>query len=117
MSEWFEEVGIEKVRRAHGHGLYGWLLAHARSRIVFRVYWALQPLRCRLGYHDWYSTAAGECSACVCGADESYPRVILWWSRDPIKRLLASRLMEAEYSRDVAWQAFSDVSGSDRVTA
>lgn len=109
--EWREAVGIERVRLSSGHGLWGFLLAHRRwlPDWLLRLYHVFQPLRCRLGYHDWYNTAAGACSACRCGADEPYPRTILWWSRDPQKRRLASELEETEYRLQVVSETLSDV--------
>lgn len=108
MSDWREEMGLERIRRASGHGLRGWLLARTRNRVLWRIYWAFQPIRCRLGFHDWYSVAAGECSACLCGASEPYPVIIVHRWRDREKRQLASIAGEAEYRAEVWYEAWQD---------
>ena len=74
-------------------------------RWVWRVYWALQPVRCRLGFHDWYHTAAGMCCACTCGASSPYRRQITVEYRwRPWLKSWVARVEDAEF-RAQFWQA------------
>lgn len=70
-------------------------------RWVGRVYWWFQPLRCRLGWHNWYDTAAGLCSACTCGKEEPYPVQLVHkyrWNKTAMR--LAARYEEERYRAD-----------------
>jgi len=76
---------------------------------VWRTYWAFQPLRCRLGWHNWYSVAAGLCSACRCGKEAAHSTDVMHKYRwDRHARELASRLSESEFRAQVMEDAWKD---------
>ena len=72
-------------------------------RYLWRLYCAAQPIRCLFGWHRWYSTAAGECSACAnCKASGNYPTDMMHEYRwRPWVRPLAAEVRELEMQLSV----------------
>ena len=106
---------LEPRKRGY-YGLYYrmivWDQEHDKHKIptwLWIVYWKLQPIRCILTFHNWYSEAAGLCAACRCGASEAYSTQLMHEYRwRPNTRKLVRALEEAEYSRDVGWESYHD---------
>jgi len=90
-----------------------WDDEHPKRRIprwVNRIFWALQPIRCRFGFHNWYSTAAGLCSACECGQSRPYPTGIMHAYRfDAEKQRLATEARDFEYRADIWYDAYLEL--------
>jgi hypothetical protein len=98
------EIARMSKRLSGYYGLRRLLIIRGVPDPVWRVYWALQPVRCLFGWHDWYSTAAGECSACLCGASGAWPTWIAHEYRwTPWLRKWVVRVEEAENAARV-WQ-------------
>lgn len=84
--------------------------AHPIPAWLWRAYWFFQPLRCRLNYHDWYGTAAGNCSACTCGASSWHSnRVMHVYRWRPWMRDLASTRDDAEHRARFWFHETTDV--------
>ena len=90
-------------RRTLGYyGLRRWLMIRGCPDWLWRVYWWFQPLRCLFTFHDWYSTAAGLCSACRCGASGAWPTWIAHeYHFKPWFRQWAVRVEEAQFGWDL----------------
>jgi hypothetical protein len=95
--------------RSGYYGLQRWMLIRGVPDRAWRLYWALQPLRCLLGWHNWYDVLAGEASACRCGAFGPYPNRLMHQYRwTPWLRLWAARVRDAEYRATFWYEEWLD---------